>query len=137
MYTITGTAANVHDIEETAKLIREDDDAVYGDSGYNGAEKWEEILRDGHLSNAEFRTNRRPSSIKVSSFYKGINWGNRNSFEQYLLGNTKSAPPSIKKSKGNFMELYEEAGEMFINLNFQIKLMNLQLKGGSEESIGK
>lgn len=62
---------------------------------------------------------------------------NRNSFEQYLLGNTKLAPPSIKKSKGNFMELYEEAGEMFINLNFQIKLMNLQLKGGSEESIGK
>lgn len=74
VYTITGTAANVHDIEETAKLIREDDDVVYGDSGYNGAEKREEILSDGHLSNAEFRTNRRPSSIKVPSFYKGINW---------------------------------------------------------------
>lgn len=65
VHTITGTAANVHDIEETAKLIREDDDVVYGDSGYNGAEKREEILSDEHLSNVEFRTNRRPSSIKV------------------------------------------------------------------------
>lgn len=74
VHTITGTAANVHDIDETAKLIREDDDVVYGDSGYSGAEKREEILSDGHLSNVEFRTNRRPSSIKVPSSYKGINW---------------------------------------------------------------
>lgn len=74
VHAITGTAANVHDIDETAKLIREDDDVVYGDSGYNGAEKREEILSDGHLSNVEFRTNRRPSSIKVPSSYKGINW---------------------------------------------------------------
>lgn len=61
---------------------------------------------------------------------------NRNSFEQYLFDNTKLAPPSTNKHKGNFMELYGEE-KLFINLNFQIKLMNLQLKGGSEESIGK
>lgn len=60
---------------------------------------------------------------------------NRNSFEQYLLGNTKFAPPSTDKRKGNFMKLYEVNEEMFLNLNFQIKLMNLQLKGSSEESI--
>ena len=38
----TGTAANVHDIEETSKLIREDDEVVYGDSAYLGAQKREE-----------------------------------------------------------------------------------------------
>lgn len=74
VHTITGTAANVHDINETAKLIREDDNVVYGDSGYSGAEKREEILGNGHLSNVEFRTNRHPSSIKVAGSYKGINW---------------------------------------------------------------
>lgn len=74
VHTITGTAANVHDIDETAKLIREDDEVVYGDSGYSGAEKREEIRNDSHLSKIEFRTNKRPTSIKVSDSYKGINW---------------------------------------------------------------
>ncbi len=74
VHTITGTAANVHDNDETAKLIREDDEVVYGDSGYSGAEKREEIRNDSHLSKIEFRTNKRPTSIKVSNCYKGINW---------------------------------------------------------------
>lgn len=74
VHTITGTAANVHDIEETAQLIREDDEVVYGDSGYSGAEKREEIRSDSHLSKIEFRTNKRPSSIKVPVCYKGIHW---------------------------------------------------------------
>lgn len=47
---------------------------VYGDSGYSGAEKREEILGNGHLSNVEFRTNRCLSSIKVAGSYQGINW---------------------------------------------------------------
>lgn len=74
VHTITGTPANVHDIDETAKLIRDDDEVVYGDSGYSGADKREEIRNDEHLSNVEFRTNKRPSSIKVPKSYKGINW---------------------------------------------------------------
>ena len=68
------SAANVHDIEETSKLIREDDEVVYGDSGYSGAGSREEVCNDGHLSKVEFRTNRRPSSIKIPDSYKGINW---------------------------------------------------------------
>ena len=74
VHTITGTAANVHGIEETSKLIREDDEVVYGDSGYSGAGSREEVCNDGHLSKVEFRTNRRPSSIKIPDSYKGINW---------------------------------------------------------------
>ncbi len=30
VHTITGTSANMHDVSETANLIREDDEAVYG-----------------------------------------------------------------------------------------------------------
>ena len=74
VHTITGTSANVHDIVETSKLIREDDEVVYGDSGYAGATKRPEFQKDEHLSNIEFRSNVRPSSIKVSDSYKGINW---------------------------------------------------------------
>lgn len=74
VHTITGTSANVHDIVETAKLIRKDDEVVYGDSGYSGAQKRSEFTADEHLSSIELRTNVRPSSIKVPDRYQGINW---------------------------------------------------------------
>lgn len=74
IHTITATAANVHDVVEIGKLIREDDDVVYGDSGYSGASKRPEIKGDARYSDVEFRTNRRPSSIKIPDSYTGINW---------------------------------------------------------------
>jgi len=74
VHSITGTAANVHDIEETAKLVRKDDEVVYGDSGYSGAAKRDEIKSDVNLTAVEFRTNVRPSSIKVTDSYQGANW---------------------------------------------------------------
>ena len=74
VHTITGTAANVHDIDETAKLLREDDEVCYGDSGYSGAEKRPQIQENEHFRNIEFRTNIRPSSLKIASSYSGINW---------------------------------------------------------------
>ena len=74
IHTITGTAANVHDIDETHNLIRSDDDVVYGDSGYLGIERHDEIKNDEHLKGIEFRINRRPSSLKTPDSYKGINW---------------------------------------------------------------
>ena len=36
VHTMTVTAANEHDITQTANLLREDDGVVYGDSGYLG-----------------------------------------------------------------------------------------------------
>jgi len=74
VHTITGTPANVHDINETAKLLREDDDVCYSDSAYIGVEKREEIRNNEHFRNVEFRINSRPSSIKLSDSYKGIHW---------------------------------------------------------------
>ena len=67
VHTITVTPANRHDITQAAKLIREDDEVVYGDSGYLGIEKREEIKGDEHLSGIDFRIARRPKSLpKVS-----------------------------------------------------------------------
>ena len=74
VYSITGTATNVHDIEEAGKLLRKDDKVAYGDSGYSGIEKRNDIKNDEQFSKIEFRINRRPSSIKVPDSYKGINW---------------------------------------------------------------
>ena len=74
IHTITGTAANVHDIEETARLLRDDDEVCYGDAGYTGIEKREEIAGNERYSNVEFRINLRPSRIKMPKDYKGIRW---------------------------------------------------------------
>lgn len=74
VHTITATAANVHDIEEATKLIREDDEVMYGDSGYSGMLKRPEVKEDEHLSKMEYRTNARPGSIKMPDSYQGIQW---------------------------------------------------------------
>lgn len=44
------------------------------DSGYSGMAKRPEVKSDEHLSKMEFRTNVRPSSIKVPDTYQGIQW---------------------------------------------------------------
>jgi len=47
VHTLKVTAANVHDVMMTAELLSGEEDTVYGDSGYLGAEKREEaVLRN-------------------------------------------------------------------------------------------
>ena len=55
VHTITVTSANKHDITETVNPIREDDEVVYGDSGYLGVQKCLEIKQNEHLSSIDFR----------------------------------------------------------------------------------
>jgi IS5 family transposase len=64
VHSLETTPANVHDIVVVSKLIREDDEVVYGDSGYIGIEKREEVLNSLHLSQKEYRINRRYTSVQ-------------------------------------------------------------------------
>ena len=73
VHTITATAANVHDFQETSKLIRDDDNVVYGDSGYTGIKKRPEIAGDSQKSQIKYIINRRPSSMKTKVPYNDIN----------------------------------------------------------------
>ena len=83
VHTVEVTAANVHDITVAEKLLREDDEVVYGDSAYLGLEKREEIKNNPQFSAIEYRINRRPSRLpKVSD--NAIDW------ERYIE-NRKSA----------------------------------------------
>ena len=74
IHTITGTSANIHDLEEAPKLLREDDTVAYGDSGYLGLPNRPEIKENEKLSKINFRINRRPSSLNVKTSYDGIDW---------------------------------------------------------------
>jgi IS5 family transposase len=64
VHSIETTAANVHDIVKAPVLIRKDDKVVYGDAGYVGIEKREEIAGDEQLSTIDYRINRRVGSIQ-------------------------------------------------------------------------
>lgn len=62
------TAANVHDVTETSKLLTENEDEVYGDSGYLGAGKrGDAIIRNKAGRKIKYRINRRPSQVKKPS----------------------------------------------------------------------
>ena len=51
------TAANVNERDVVPQLVREDDEVVYGDAGYCGIEKREDIKGDAHLSQIDWRIN--------------------------------------------------------------------------------
>ena len=73
VHTVEATAANVHDVTAAARLLREDDKVVYGDSAYLGIEKQEEIKSNPQLSAIEYRINRRPGRFpRVSD--NAIDW---------------------------------------------------------------
>lgn len=60
VHTVVATAANEHDITKASDLIRKDDEVVYGDAGYCGIEKREEIRSDAQKSGIDYRINERP-----------------------------------------------------------------------------
>jgi IS5 family transposase len=57
IHDVEVTAANVGERDAVPDLVREDDEVVYGDAGYTGMEKREEIKNDAHLSQIVWRTN--------------------------------------------------------------------------------
>ena len=64
---------HTHDITVASKLIRSDDEVVYGDSGFVGIQKRPEIKENEHLASIDYRIVRRPGSLpKVSD--NAIDW---------------------------------------------------------------
>ena len=62
------TSANVNDVVETSKLLTEEEERVYGDSGYQGAEKREDaVRRNKQGKKIQYKINCKPSEIKKHS----------------------------------------------------------------------
>jgi IS5 family transposase len=65
VHTVTATAANVHDLDEAARLVRTDDKVAYADAGYQGAAKRPEIADDEHLSQIQWQVAARKGVLKT------------------------------------------------------------------------
>ena len=65
VHTVKVTSANIHDVTMVPELLTGDEDSVYGDSGYLGAEKREDaVLFNGQGKRIRYKINRRPSQSK-------------------------------------------------------------------------
>lgn len=68
VHTIKGTSANVHDVTMVPELLTGEEETVYGDSGYLGAEKREDAVVGNHQGKRiHYKINRRPSQSKHAS----------------------------------------------------------------------
>jgi transposase, IS5 family len=65
VHSVSATAASVHDLDQLAELVRDDDEVVYADAGYQGAEKRPDVAGDERLSKVEFRVAARKSRLKA------------------------------------------------------------------------
>lgn len=74
IFCLDKTFPNVHDIAETSKQLRKDNEVCYGDSGYIGVEKRPEMRNDEHFSMVAFRICRKSSKLNVPKGYQGIDW---------------------------------------------------------------
>ena len=64
VHSVTATSANVHDLDEAAQLVRADDEVVYADAGYQGAQRRPEIAGDEHLGGVQWRVAPRKNTLK-------------------------------------------------------------------------
>ena len=68
VHTVKATPANIHDVTEVPKLLTGEEEVVYGDSGYLGADKREDTLvRNKSGRKIKYKINRRPSQMKKLS----------------------------------------------------------------------
>ena len=68
LHTIKATPANVHDVTVASVLLTGEEEQVYGDSGYLGADKRPEARKKNiHGKRIQYKTNRRPSQSKSNS----------------------------------------------------------------------
>lgn len=68
VHTLEVTGANEHDVSMTAKLLTGEEEVVYGDSGYLGAEKREDaVTKNKQGKKIRYKVKRRPSQYKKNS----------------------------------------------------------------------
>ena len=68
LHTIKATPANVHDVTVASVLLTGEEERVYGDSGYLGADKRPEARKKNiHGKRIQYKSNRRPSQSKSNS----------------------------------------------------------------------
>ena len=128
VHTITATSANVHDVEEAHNLLREDDEVAYGDAGYVGIEKRDEIKNDKHLSTIDYRIVRRPKSLpKISE--NAFDWDRMIEHRKSSIRCKVEHPFHYLKNKFGFKKVrYRGIAKNLNKLNILFACINLIMR---------
>ena len=128
VHSLEVTSANVHDVTMTSELLTGEEEVVYGDSGYIGAEKRDDaITRNKHGKKIKYKINRKPSQIKLLS-KSGQYKAKKNEHQKSSVRAKVEHVFSVIKNLFSFRKTrYRGKRKQFAKLNFLFPLANLYL----------
>ena len=128
VHSIEVTGANTHDVTMVPKLLTGEENAVYGDSGYLGAEKRDDaIIRNTKGTKIKYRTNRRPSQIRKESVRSQAQIKRREHEKSSVRAKVEHVFSVIKGQFGYRKTRYRGLAKQTAKMNMLFALANLIL----------
>ena len=128
VHTVEVTGANTHDVTMVPKLLTGEEERVYGDSGYLGAEKREDaITRNKAGKKIRYKTNRRPSQYKKRSVRSQAQIKRREHEKSSVRAKVEHVFAVVKGQFGYRKTRYRGLRKQTAKLNMLFALANLIL----------
>ena len=128
VHSVEVTGANTHDVTMVPKLLTGEENTVYGDSGYLGAEKRDDaITRNTKGKKIKYRTNRRPSQIRKESVRSQAQIKRREHEKSSVRAKGEHAFGVVKRQFGFRKTRYRGLRKQTAKLNILFALANLIL----------
>jgi IS5 family transposase len=122
------TAANVHDVTITPKLLHGEENTVHGDSGFLGAEKREDaVTHNKNGKKINYKINRRPSQSKNKSTRSRAQIKRREREKSSVRAKVEHVFGVVKKQFGYRRTRYRGLRKQTAKLNMMFALANLVL----------
>lgn len=134
VHTCEATSANVADIDVASKLLREDDEVVYGDSAYSGLDKREEIINNENLAGIILKTNnRKPYRKNAWISGPGVFWRNEIEARKSSVRGKVEYVFHIMKDIFKYRKVrYKGLEKNFAQQNLLLAFANLYMLGRSD-----
>ena len=128
VHSVQGTSANVHDVTMVPKLLTGEEEMVYGDSGYLGAEKREgATVRNKQRKKIRYKINRRPSQSKHASTRSRAQIKRREREKSSVRAKVEHVFAVVKKQLRYRKTRYRGLRKQVAKLNIMFALANLIL----------
>ena len=122
------TGANVHDVTMVSELLTGEEESVYGDSGYLGAEKREEAtVHNNKGKKIKYKINRRPSQSKHKSKRSQAQIKRREHEKSSVRAKVEHVFGVVKGLFGYRKTRYKGLRKQTAKLNMMFALANLYL----------
>lgn len=128
IHKVKVTGANVHDVTMVPELLSGEEEIVYGDSGYLGAEKRDgAILRNKQGNRIRHKVNRRPSQSKNRSVRSQAQIKRREHEKSSVRAKVEHVFAVVKRQLRYRKTRYRGLRKQVAKLNMMFALANLIL----------